>query len=402
VFLDEEIRRFDPITAEIERALRSSRALLAYYSVNFTRRPACQLELTAAFLAGQREGDPMRRIFVVNPEDPHVDHLLPAEVADAKYALLPVDRKDLKSLVRRIQERLAPLTGTLAEVRFAGRPRWFGRTAGEVGFVGRYREQWDLHSRLRAADLPLTREPTAAPVATLVGMPGIGKSALAAMYGWQFGAAYPGGVYWVSLAGTGGTGDDVLDRYAVEVRAVAETLGLAPGDAPRERLFGMVADALCAKPEPSLWVVDDVPDGLDRNTVQRLVLPAGTAVRTVLVTHTDRYEPVASPVVLGSLTEADAGQLLWTFRAPAQNETQAFRRLVERLGGHPLVVRLAGSQLRDRGDLVSFEQYTDRLNQDPGTLACLPGPRRAGTHRRSRPASTAGRSCTSRCFARTT
>jgi tetratricopeptide (TPR) repeat protein len=371
VFLDEDIRRFDPITAEIERALRSSRALLAYYSVNFTGRPACQLELTAAFLAGQRERDPMRRILVVNPEDPHVDHLLPAELADAKYVLLPVDRKDLKSLVRRIQERLAPLTGTLADVRFADRPRWFGRTAGEVGFVGRYREQWDLHSRLRAPDLPLTREPMAGAVVSLVGMPGIGKSALAAMYGWQFGAAYPGGVYWVSLAAAGGTGDEVLARYADEVRSVAETLSLAPGGASRERLFGMVADALYAKPGPSLWVVDDVPDGLDRGIVQRLVLPAGTAVRTVLVTHTDRYEPVASPVVLGSLTEADAGQLLWTFRAPAQDEMPAFRRLVERLGGHPLVVRLAGSHLRDREHLVSFEQYTDRLNQNPDALAVV-------------------------------
>jgi hypothetical protein len=52
VFLDEtSIDFFEPITQEIEDALRSSTALLAYYLRHYPSRLACQQELTAAFLA---------------------------------------------------------------------------------------------------------------------------------------------------------------------------------------------------------------------------------------------------------------------------------------------------------------------------------------------------------------
>ena len=53
VFLDEtDVELFEPITDAIAAALRSSRALLAYYSRSYSSRPACQYELTAAFLPG--------------------------------------------------------------------------------------------------------------------------------------------------------------------------------------------------------------------------------------------------------------------------------------------------------------------------------------------------------------
>ena len=371
VFLDEhDIGLFDQITSQIELALRSSRALLAYYSASYPSRPACQLELTAAFLAGLREGDPMRRIIVVNPEDPRSGHLLPAELADARYAVLPVDHTDLAALVRRIQDRLGPLTGTFQEIRLTERPRWYGRAPGTVNFVGRYREQWELHSGLFDTDFALTREPTAGPAVSLVGMPGIGKTAVAAVYGWQFGAAYAGGaVYWLSLAGTGGSSGEVLARYAEEVRSIADSVGLRPGDISRSGLFGMVADHLYARSGPSLWVIDDLPDDLDPELVHRLMLPAGTRVRTILITHTEAYRSVARPVRVGPLAKPDAAALLRWFREPQEAEEPAFGRVLERLGGHPFVLTLAGEQLRDRVGLVSFERYADRLADDPDVLS---------------------------------
>lgn len=373
VFLDEpSIGLFDPISREIETALRSSKALLAYYSRSYPSRPACQLELTAAFLAGQREGDPMRRIVVVNPEHPESDHLQPAELADHRYALRPEDGRALAALARRIADRVSSLAGTLAEVHFTQRPRWYGRPAGSARFVGRYREQWQLHSALHGVDVPLTREPTSGPVASLVGMPGIGKTSTATAYAWNFGAAYAAGaICWLSLAGVGRSRDAVLARYEDEVRTVAETMGLAAAGTARAQLLGLVADHLYGLPGPSLWVVDDVPDGLDPEIVRRLVLSAGMKARTLLLTHTDGYESVARPIVLGPMTRQDAGQLLRSFRAPEKDDELAFERLVPRLGGHPLVVELAGSRLRDREGLVSFADFADRLVRDPDASAVV-------------------------------
>src|SRR4051794_6895968 len=69
VYLDrEEIPDFAGITGSIERGLARSKVLLAFYSEVYPTRRPCQWELTAGFLAAQREGDPRRRVLVVNPE----------------------------------------------------------------------------------------------------------------------------------------------------------------------------------------------------------------------------------------------------------------------------------------------------------------------------------------------
>src|SRR5574341_772317 len=63
VWYDEaEIEDFASITRSIVEGLARSKVLLAYYPALYPTRRACQWELTAAFLAAQREGDPRRRI----------------------------------------------------------------------------------------------------------------------------------------------------------------------------------------------------------------------------------------------------------------------------------------------------------------------------------------------------
>lgn len=373
VFLDEtDVELFEPITDAIAAALRSSRALLAYYSRSYSGRPACQYELTAAFLAGQREGDPMRRIVVVNPEEPESGHLLPAELADTRYALRPLDGRARREVAGRIAGRVRRLDGTIGEIRLTDRPRVYGRPAGVPGFVGRYREQWALHSGLVGVDRLMTGEPTSGPIVALLGMPGIGKTSLAAAYAWNFGAAYAAGaVCWISLRGAGPSAREVLTRYRSEVRTAAETLGLAVIGRSGPGVLGLVADDLHGRQGPSLWVVDDVPDGLDPDVVRSLILPTGSQVRTVLIFRTDRHESTARPVVLGPMAEPDAQELLRRFRKPAPDEQVAFEHVVNRLGGHPLAVQLAGRALQDRQGLVSFRQFEDRLAAEPDTLAAV-------------------------------
>ena len=62
VWLDQHsISEFAPITEEIRRGLAQSKALLAWYSEAYPKSRACQMELTAALLAAQGEGELRRR-----------------------------------------------------------------------------------------------------------------------------------------------------------------------------------------------------------------------------------------------------------------------------------------------------------------------------------------------------
>ena len=124
VFLDEDrIPLFVGVTAEIEAALRQRTdggVLLASYP----SRMACQFELTAAYLAGLAEGDPSRRIVVINPEL-GTDHLQPVELADDRFAVLPApggERRAMAAIVMRIQARVDAITGGIGGVPFSRQP----------------------------------------------------------------------------------------------------------------------------------------------------------------------------------------------------------------------------------------------------------------------------------------
>ncbi|WP_329554049.1 tetratricopeptide repeat protein [Streptomyces sp. NBC_00696] len=371
VFLDKNIRTGEGVSETIERALASSRTLLVYYSAGYPSRYACQFELTAALLAGQREGDPTGRVVVINPE-PGEEHLFPVELADASFARAPRygDKAALDDLEAAIRRRLGSVRGTIGEPRFTERPRWIAdRVAGAHGFVGRYREQWQLHSQLRRAAYPMVRQVMAGPVVALLGVAGAGKSALAAAYAWQFGAAYPGGVHWLDLSGA--TASDMTARYTHELRRIARTLrpGPAVGRADAAELSAAVSDHLFTAARPALWVVDDLPPDLDPTEVQRLLLSAGPLVHTVLIS---RHGPLAEfmPVVeLGAMSAEDA-QVLLREDCPvdSEDERRALGVLAERLGGHPLSLRLAGRQLRDRQGLCSVGDQVRRLVEDPTVL----------------------------------
>jgi hypothetical protein len=373
VFLDEDkIRHFAGITPEIERGLRSSKTLLAYYSAGFSGRTACQFELTAAFLAGQREGDPIRRIIVINPEET-TEHLYPVELSDARFALLPAadDDQAMSTLVSRIRARVADVAGTFADVGFAERPRWFAeRVAGAVGFVGRYRELWELHTALHRGEYALTQELSCGSVVGLVGIPGCGKTALAAAYAWQFGAAFRGGVYWISLVGA--APEDALARYADQLRGVArlERLDIDIDRADRAELIAALADRLATREEPSLWVIDDVPPDLDDAVVQQLLLPAGPRLRTILITRQGSYQDLIPSVEVGRMSQEDAILLLRRHRDADTDgpEATALRAVADRLGGHAFALNMAGRLLRHRQGIESYADYARRLEIDPEAL----------------------------------
>ncbi len=168
VFLDEDdLNDGESISERLEQALAESRLLLAWYSADYPKSRACQWELTAAMLAGMADTTLGARVMAVNPED-GPDHIHPFDLRDHRL----LSAVDVAETVRRVAARLATLTTPMAAVRGPQRPDWLmgNRPAGWRRFVGRLAELWQVHTHLN----------TSAKFAAIAG------------------AAYPGGIIWLS------------------------------------------------------------------------------------------------------------------------------------------------------------------------------------------------------------
>jgi tetratricopeptide (TPR) repeat protein len=364
-FDEKDVADFTSITRAIELGLSRSKALLAFYSATYPTRRPCQWELTAAFLAAQAEGDPLRRVLVVNPE-PGTDHLQPVELADGLFQGEP-GSAGAGALAAKVEKRVAALDGALGALRALAPPRWFGQQAvGSTRFVGRVRDMWRVHSALRAADVGLITGARGAAFTQVRGLGGIGKSLLAEEYALRFGAAYPGGVFWLRAYGN----DDAkaaLPPEAREAERKAQILDFAvelhlpvEGRSPAEVQAAM-ARALAIRDEPYLWIVDDVPTNLDRDELHRWLAP-GPSGKTLLTTRTREYGATGASVDLGVLEEEDAWQLLTAHRKPVgRADTRAARALVRELGAHAQAVDIAGAALAAERGLRSFAEYRSAL-----------------------------------------
>ncbi len=174
---DHDIQPFQGISRSILLALGRSKVLLTYFSANYPRRRACQYELTAAFLAGQQEGDPTRRVLVVNPE-PGRDHIDPLQLRDARHARAPKSRRDLEQLASQISAHVRTIGTEIGQIEpLAAPPLWLPVPARPrpIRSVERITELWDLHSALHPFDAALTSEPNQ-PIAVVVGPAGVGKN----------------------------------------------------------------------------------------------------------------------------------------------------------------------------------------------------------------------------------
>ncbi len=364
-FDEKDAADFASITKAIERGLARSKALLAFYSATYPTRRPCQWELTAAFLAAQRQGDPLRRVMVVNPE-PRTDHLQPVELADGLFQKDP-GSGGADALAVTIGRHVAALEGSLGDLEALDPPRWFGQQAvGSARFVGRVGDMWRVHSALRATDVGLITGARGATLTQLRGLGGIGKSLLAEEYALRFGAAYPGGVFWLRAYGN----DDAkaaLPRQAREaersgqIYRFAVELGIAVERLTPAQVEAELARVLAARGQPYLWIVDDVPTDLDRDELHRwLALEPGG--KTLMTTRTREYGAIGATVDLGVLEEADAWQLLTAHRKPVSEEDhEAASALVRELGAHAQAVDIAGAALAAERGLRSFADYRDAL-----------------------------------------
>ena len=367
-----EIKLFAGITSEVAEGLAKSKALVAYYSHTYPSRRGCQWELTAAYLAGQAEGDPRQRVLVINPETGN-DHIHPIELRDAKYPKAPTNDSEMAQLVDGIVNHLAPVSGPLTDIHPLSAPSWYGMApVGSTRFVGRLKEMWSIHSLLHAGDVAQITGAAAATggIGQIRGLAGVGKSLLAEEYALRFGAAYPGGIFWLRAYGN----DDAkaalgaAERDALrtdQLSQIAERLGirieeLKPGEIERE-----LGSKLASEGKPCLWVVDDVPNGLDGEDLRRWLAPNPLA-RTLITTRSREYSSLAREIDLSVLTPDEALELLTSRRKPEGNaEEEQARQLAHDLGCHALALDVTASALQSYSSDRPYHAFRDELS-NPG------------------------------------
>ena len=370
VWVDQSaIRDFEGITPAAKAGLAESKALVAFYSAQYPKSSPCQWELTLAFLAAGRLGDPRQRVLVVNPES-GPDHIEPVALRDALYqAIDHADTRSIGAIADAIVEHIGQLEGTLGR-GIVVPELWLPTTIpGAPRFMGRRREMWQIESALRGPEAGMTQRITGPGAVVLSGMGGVGKSLLAQEYALRYAGGFPGGVFWLYAGGDASPQDDPdaparaealeLSRreqvrsFAVSLlglEAVTQLEKMSPAD------VDIVLRNALKEREPCLWVVDDLPSGLSANVVHQW-LGSGAAM-SLVTTRSREYRGLIREVPLGTLEPAEAFELLAAHQQPDDNdERQAAWALVEELGGHALAIDVAGALV----ELESFAAVLEAL-----------------------------------------
>lgn len=323
VWIDKsEISDYASITNSIVVGLARSKALLAYYSQNYWRSRACQWELTAGFLAAQREGDPRKRVLVINPDE-KAEHIHPVELRDELFQKAPKDSEALKKLVQSVKNHVSVIKSAIGEIHALTQPQWYGRKgAGSNRFVGRLPDMWRIHSELHVSGVPIITGAAASAIVQLQGMGGVGKSLLAEEYALRYAAAFPGGVFWLRAFGNDdakeGMGNEREGERIRQISDIAVGCGIPIKDRSPVEIETHLARELEGRGQPYLWVVDDVPSGMDIEILQ-MWLALSPQGKTLITTRTKEYNSLGKLIPLGVLEPREAYELLTLRRKPIGN-----------------------------------------------------------------------------------
>jgi tetratricopeptide (TPR) repeat protein len=365
-----EIEDFGSVQQAINDGLTNSRALLVWYSGSYNASRACQWELTAGYLAAQADaataGGPRRRIFVVNPESGS-GHIHLPELFDQQYlsAPAPGDAAALQQLAERLHAALAQVpVQALGALRAFTQPSWYPyATPGSNRFVGRLAEMWRIHAELQKDQAAMLTGSGGKPgLAQVRGAGGIGKSLLAEEYALRFGAAYPGGVFWLRAFGhpDGGTELSAEQRAAnrdSQILSFAAHLGFEIAGLKSDEVIGRLRHHFERGQKRFLWVVDDLPPEPGPGGLSAWLAPHPLG-RTLFTTRARRFNHVTA-IELPQLDADDAYQLLTRQRQLSPQDGTDAREICKQLGYHALAVDVAAALVERRG----YAGFLLRLNQ---------------------------------------
>ena len=164
-------------------------------------------------------------------------------------------------------------------------------------------------------------------------------------YASLLGPVFPAGIFWLSVGGHEEPSAEELERRREFIfRNIAISLNINPERMSLSEVRTKIADGVAKRGGLCLWIVDDLPPGLDRETVDKWIGP--DPARTLITTQWQKYDFLET-VSLGPLETEEALALLTKDNAPTTTrETEAAQSIVSELDGHPLAVDLARAYLQ--------------------------------------------------------
>lgn len=216
-------------------------------------------------------------------------------------------------------------------------------------FVGRDAELVELHEKLQQSQMVGVR-----PAAALTGLGGIGKTQLAVEYAYRYGASYPGGIFWINAADLNGVRSGLVKT--------AECMSLRTDYNTSDNALLAALVKRCQQQPATLLCFDNAPDAviLWRRLTQEL--NTATLGATILITTRRRdLPPHMAALDLRRLSDSTVRQLLGTARPDLLTDPD-LPRLLERLGGLPLVVSLVANALHNSPD-ATIADYLAALAQ---------------------------------------
>ena len=212
---------------------------------------------------------------------------------------------------------------------------------GTSDFSGRSAELTTLLHHAR------TSPPAALTIATIDGMGGVGKTALATHLAHEVAGDYPDGHYFVDLLGFTDGADTVTTSEALAVLLRAS--GMAPGLVPPALDERIAAWRTRVRGKRVLVILDNALDAAH----VRPLLP-DSAGSLVLITSRRKLSALegALTVSLGVLPAEDGVSLFNNIAGEARTsgEQVAVSSAVELCGHLPLAIRIAAARLRDRSN----------------------------------------------------
>lgn len=351
----EEIAPFTSIPATIRDNLPHVRALLVWYSKDYNASRACQWELTAAYCAAEASGgDPCQRVLVINPE-PSRGHIKLPKLVDQLH--LNAGELSTEVMADEIVSRLRNVPPEpLGRLRTFDRPAWHGSAGlGSTRFVGRLGEMWEVHAKLQAGSAAMLVGAGGAgrPGITQVrGSGGMGKSLLAEEYALRFGAAYPGGVFWLRAYGYSDSEREIDPALREaqrdsQVRTIAMELGLNPHGLETPQVRGLLRQHFQGIGQPFLWIVDDLPPIKHTDELNPWLAPHELG-RTLITTRARLVESVKL-IDLQQLEPDEALRLLTRGQALPDEDAATARAICAELGCHALAIDVTAALIRRRG-----------------------------------------------------
>jgi len=205
-------------------------------------------------------------------------------------------------------------------------------------------------------------EPDMIPSVALIGMGGIGKTAIAVEFAYQHRQEFDA-VFFIQA--------DTQESIAREFAEIAQTLGLSPGDEAHTRCT--VLDWLAQTRRKWLMIVDNVEDV----NLLPTMTPA-TAVHGAVIITSRRHELLSMDLVhckleVQAMSEADSTELLLKMLASGHQpvrDQDSVQGIASALGGLPLAIRQAGGMMTQ--SRTGPREYLARYNSLRPDRSSLP------------------------------